>query len=120
MTRELQEHIKETIAHQRGQDYPCSNQIVGNIIVLQDSSRIEAFEQAYPHFICYRRAKDPRGRKYFDSITETIWQVIILSDNARGYRYYRAIIDSTIDDDVMRRIVIPCIVTYCCKVEFFD
>ncbi len=120
MTRELQERIKEMVASQKGQNYPCSNQIVGNIIVLRDSSRIEAFEQAFPRFICYRRSKVPQGNKYFDPCTETIWQTIIVSDSARGYRYYRAIVDSTIDDDAMRCIAMPSMATYCCKVEFFD
>lgn len=119
MTRYLQEMIKEDIAHQKGQNYPCSNQIVSNMIVLRDSSRIETFEQAYPHFICYRRTKLLSNCKYFDPYTETIWKVITLSDSARGYRYYRAIIDSTIDDDLMYLIAIPSMDGYCCKVEFF-
>ncbi len=120
MTRELQELIKETIAHQKGQKYPCSNQVVCNMIILRDSSRIDAFEQAYPHFICYRYAKDVRNRKYFDPYTETKWQVVTLTEHARGYRYYRAIIDSTIDDGIMHLIAMPQMALYCCKVDFFD
>lgn len=120
MTRELQEHIKERIAHQKGREYPCSNQVVCNMIILRNSDHIEAFERAYPHFICYRRTKDVRGRRYFDPYTETKWQVITLSENTRGYRYYRAIIDSTIDDGLMHLIAMPQMSGYCCKVDFFD
>lgn len=115
MTKYLQEEIKETIAHQIGQDFPCSNQTVLNGIILRESSRKEAFEQSYPHFI-------PTGTKsigYFDPYTDTYWKVVTLSDKMRGYRFYRAIVDSTIDDEPMLLMAWPCMTGYCCKVEFF-
>lgn len=115
MTRYLQENIKEAIAHQTGQDYPCSNQVVSNIIMLRNYSRATEFEQAYPHFI----ATGAKGRSYFDPITDTNWRVVIANERARGLRCYRVIIDSTIDDELVNLILLPSMSGYCCKVDFF-
>lgn len=120
ISKERQEHTKQWIQKQEGRPYPCSNQIVKNSIILRDSSRIVAFEQAYPHFICYRRTKSGWDNRYIDSRIEELWQVIVANENCRGYRHYKAIIDSTLDEEVFNIRIAPCMCGYCCSVEFFE
>lgn len=119
ISKEKQEHIKWWVSKQEGRPYPCSNQIVKKSIILRDSSRIAAFEQAYPHFVCYRRTRGWDTR-YINPRTEELWQVIIASENCRGYRHYKAIINSAIDEDIFNIVIAPCMSGYCCNVEFFD
>lgn len=118
INKELQEYIKEWISKQQGRKYPCSNQIVINSICLRDPSRVEVFEQIYPHFICYRRNKI-EGNRYINSRTEELWRVLFCRESIRGYRHYKVIIDSTIDEDVLGTLLLPCMTDYCCSVDFF-
>lgn len=118
--KELQERIKKQVAKQGGQSYPCSNQIVNRVIVLKDVSRIAAFEQAYPNFICYRHSKNGFDNRYIDCRTEELWRMIIASENQRGQRYYKAIIDTTIDKDRFDAIITPSMAHYTCEVDFFE
>lgn len=120
ISKERQEHIKEWVSKQEGRPYPCGNQVVKNTIILRDSSRIDAFEQAYPHFVCYRRTKGCWDTRYIDSRTEELWRVIVSSENFKGYRHYKTIIDSTIDEELFNVAISPCMIGYCCSVEFFD
>lgn len=120
ITGNLKNWIKKYVKKQKGQDHPCSNQIVKKVILLRDSSRIAAFEQAYPHFVCYRRNIYNENR-YIDPKTEELWITKPLSENLRGYRFYKVIIDSTIDNvDLLHNIVFGCMSHYCCDVEFFE
>lgn len=118
--KELQEQIKKQVAKQTGQSYPCSNQIVNNVIVLNDTSRIAVFEQAYPNFICYRHNKNGFDNRYIDCHTEELWRMIIANENHRGQRYYKAIIDATIDKDRFDTIIAPSMALYTCEVDFFE
>ena len=116
--KELQEYVKKKISKQEGQSYPCSNQIVTRSIILRDSKRIEAFEQAFPHFICkFRRGFYPIY--YIDSSTEELWIMLFAKESIRGYRHYKAIIDSSIDRDIFQTLISPYMSHYCCKVDFF-
>lgn len=118
--KKLQEQIKKHVAKQAGQSYPCSNQIVNRVIVLKDVSRIAAFEQAYPNFICYRHSKNGYDSRYIDSRTEELWRVVIANNDHRGIRYYKAIIDAGIDKEVFNTRIAPCLAHYTCEVNFFD
>lgn len=118
--KELQKRIKEQIAKQAGQSYPCSNQIVTRAIVLKNPSRIAIFEQAHPNFVCYRRSKNGYDSRYIDSHTEELWRVVIANDDYRGLRYYKAIIDVEIDKEVFDTRIAPCLAHYACEVNFFD
>lgn len=120
ISKERQEYIKQWVLEQEGRQYPYSNQIVKRTIILRDSSHIAAFEQAYPHFVCYRRSKNCWNNRYIDSRTEELWQVIVARESFRGYRYYKAIIDSTIDEDIFNTLISPRMDSYCCNVEFFN
>lgn len=119
ISKERQEYIKESISKQEGRKSPCSNQIVQNSIILRDSSRIEAFEQVYPQFVCYRYSKTCWDTRYINSRSEELWRVITANENCRGYRHYKAIIDSTIDEDIFNTRISPCLSGYCCDVDFF-
>ena len=121
ISKERQRHVKYWVSEQEGDPYPCSNQIVKRSIILRDLKRIEAFEQAYPHFVCYRRSKWCQDTRYIDSRTEELWTVITAHENnLRGHRHYKAIIDSTIDEDTFNVLIAPCMSHYCCSVEFFE
>lgn len=117
--KERQIWIQKQISQQKGQKYPCSNQIVGKFIILKNQNRLKAFEQAYPYFVCYRRSKDCQNNRYINSRTEELWKVIVANENSRGYRFYKAIIDSTIDEDMFNIRIFPYISHYCCDVQFF-
>ena len=46
--------------------------------------------------------------------------MIIASENQRGQRYYKAIIDTTIDKDRFDAIIAPSMAHYTCEVDFFE
>ena len=89
-------------------------------IILKNPSRIATFEQAHPNFVCYRRSKSGYDSRYIDSRTEELWRVVIANDNCRGLRYYKAIIDAEIDEEVFDARIAPCLAHYACGVDFFN
>lgn len=117
ISEKLQEETKQWVSEQEGSKYPCGNQIVGKYILLADKNRIKAFEQAYPRFVCYRRTIN--DSRYIDSRSEELWKINLNWEKGRGYRYHKAIIDSTIDEDKFKTIIRPYLCYYCCSVEFF-
>ncbi len=119
MIKELQDRLLK-LNNNKGQSYPCGNQIVANLIVLKEPNSIEYFERTHPNFVFYRRSKDTRNNEYINSRTKELWRVIILKDNTRGYRAHKAIIDSTIEDELMMTIGTLIFQSlYCCYIEFF-
>lgn len=118
--KETQQRVKEWVSKQIGQSYPSSNQIVTKAIVLKNPSRIAAFEQTHPNFVCYRRNKNGYDSRYIDSRTEELWRVVIANNNCRGVRCYKAIIDTEIDKEVFDTRIAPCLAHYTCEVNFFD
>lgn len=118
--KETQQRIKEYVSKQTGQSYPISNQVVTKAIVLKNPNRIAIFEQTHPNFVCYRRSKSGYDNRYIDSRTEELWRVVIASNNHRGIRYYKAIIDAGIDKEVFNTRIAPCLAHYACEVNFFD
>lgn len=118
--KELQERIKKQVAKQAEQSYPRSKQMVNNVIVLKDASRIAAFEQAHPNFICYRRNKNGFDNRYIDCHTEELWRTVIASEDHHGRRYHKAIIDTAIDKNRFKAIIAPCMVLQTYEVDFFE
>lgn len=103
--------------NQSGQNYPCSNQIVRNIIWVYH------FDQIVEDYLKSHNAiKAPRYNKYnrnYWIIDGEEWSVVRASNHARGYRAYKAIIDIRIPMDILQTIVIPCCNLYCCQMAYF-
>lgn len=90
------------------------NEVCG-FVILKNSDRIEAFEQAFPHFILYRSSKEKR--EYIDFYTGQIWRTLVYNKyNFLGRRIYKAIIDSSIDNE--EDLIVA--MALCFDVQFFD
>lgn len=96
--------------NREGKKTSGGNQVVANILWIQK------FDEKVKSFLDYHNADPSFGRVTIDGIS---YRIIVARDNALGYRTYQGIIDSRIDDDMMRDVVLPTMNLYCRKVEVF-
>ena len=114
MNIELAEKIVKTINSQKGQKYPCSNQIVicGFFGTLKD----------WDNF-CEKMPIKPRGRmKYEIRLTNgERWVYFSTSDNykCRGYRFYKVKVPYWIDEHFFTENIYCYMINYCCEIEFY-
>lgn len=105
-------HHAEYFNKQEGQRYPCSNQIVCCGVVTRDREkalRIMA-EKGATLLITSRH------RLIWELNSERwIWQ--FWSENSRGYRFYKIMIDDTITNKLFDYVIRPCCHLYCCSME---
>lgn len=109
------QHMQDMYKNTPRRKYPCSNQIVRNIIW------VSAFDDIVKNYLVSRGAKC-LCKSYTSPIYEIDgeqWIVIRASNNARGYRSYKSIIDSRIDIKQLYVIVNPSCNLYCCDVSYF-
>ena len=116
---EVQKRTVEKINGREGRKYPISNQIVKNILWLdQPDDRFFNFikERSTSDFLKKRKNTYDGAEIEIDGIIYIIKKTY---EHSRGYRSYRAIIDSHISEDAFRTLVYPSMGLYCCQVEFF-
>ena len=98
-----------------GCPYPCSNQIVSNIIVCEKNDEyLQDFLDAQLAIVIRTVNKKPK----IVNINGCRWTIVNCSDSARGYRAYRIWIDTRLDceNHVFLRHMMS---HYCCEVNFF-
>lgn len=96
------------------------NYLQTKAIILSSPRRRETFEMAYPHFECKSCTKNGYGDKYIDSFTGEEYKLITYPRDCRGHRFYKAIIDSTIDETSYKQDIAPYLSLFCCYIEFFN
>lgn len=114
MTKEQRKNISKSIKSQKGQKYPCSNQIVCCGYV--------SYEKDWKKF-CKRNKYFIKGKRK-DSIklkNNEIWRffnLISLKENMRGFRFYKIKIDKNINPDLFYHYIYPCCAHYCKKIKW--
>ncbi len=113
MNQEKLEHYKEYFNKQKGQKYPCSNQIVRCAIITDDRDKAINFMKD-KEIVKKLERKDYIA--WFLGNGEQ-WEWRKWSKNCRGYRFYKVIVDKNISNDIFDLLVLPCCVNYCCSME---
>ena len=114
MIKEQRKDISKHIKSQKGQKYPCGNQVVccGYFSYKEDW---EKFCKKNKYFIEYKR-KDSIKLK-----NNEIWRFFNLStlaENIRGFRFYKITIDKSINPDLFYNYIYPCCIHYCKKIKW--
>lgn len=108
-------YLKERLLkynNQIGQSYPCSNQVVCRGIVYSSLDKLNEFIKSKNG---YRNSR-LMGTYMIDGKR---WIAIPAEGNARGYRLYKAYIDNEIDDEIIKKCIMPIMSNYCCFCELF-
>lgn len=99
-----------------GCPYPCSNQIVSNIIVCyKNDEYLQNFLDMQRAAIIRTENKKPK----IVNIDNSHWTIVRCSDSARGYRSYRIWIDTRLELEENRAFLAHMMNHYCCEVNFF-
>ena len=104
--------ISDYFNNQKGQSFPCSNQIVLCGFVTDDNNKWKEFISQNKNNIVILREKEVQfknGEK---------WIRIPISESVRGFRYYKAKVDNNIDRKFLEQIILPCCTHYCCDFEW--
>ena len=112
MNRETLEYYANYFNRQEGRSVPCSNQVVVCAVVTQRLDRALK--------IMSDRGVKPviQSRSWVEwRIGNERWIWRYLDEYCRGYRFYKVIVEDSIDDFVFERIVRPCCDLYCCSFE---
>ena len=110
----IQNTIK-MINKQKGQQYPCSNQIVSKIIYVNKiDQKVENYLKSIGAEWVYRQKTEGAV-----ILNNEKWIVLSANQKNRGYRAYEAKIDKRIDDYAFSTFICGTLSSYCHKVEFF-
>lgn len=115
-TREYLEYYKKFYEKQKGQEYPCSNQTVRKILYcLKEDEKVLNYIKSLGG-VYNKRSYDrstfvlPNGEEYI---------ILKPSNNTRGYRAYKTIIDDRLPIENIQCFVLPYCSFYCCSLEIF-
>ncbi len=107
------EHYKKYFNKQKGNKYPCSNQIVRCAIVTHD--RDKAIDLMKDKEVVKKRERKDYISWFLDNGEQWVW--CRWGENCRGYRFYKVIVDINISDELFDLLVRPCCTNYCCSME---
>ena len=111
MNKEILKHYVEYFSSQKGQKYPCSNQIVVCAIITKNKDKAFSVMEKKGAII-KRHSPD-----YIEwELNNERWLWTNWNMNCRGYRFYKIIVDEDIDEDLFEytRIYSG---FYCCSME---
>lgn len=111
--QEYYNNCSDYFNNQKGQNYPCSNQIVTCAIFTDNQEKAIKIMKEH-NAIVTRQSKNEivwniNGERW-------IWKRTI-SDTCRGYRYYKVIIDKDFDYNIFHELIAPYCSFYCCSFE---
>lgn len=112
MDRKILEHYVECFNGQKGRAYPCSNQIVVCAIITIDKDKALSIMEERGAVIKWHNYN---GVEWELNNEKWIWRN--WSENCRGYRFYKIIVDENVDENVFRYLVLPYCAGYCCSLE---
>lgn len=111
--KEERDKISNWINNQKGQFYPCSNQVVCCGFVSDDNYKWHDFIEENKENI------EKLTKRDFILKNKERWVKIPISESVRGYRYYKIKVDRNIDDiNFLEQIILPCCANYCCELEW--
>ena len=101
---------------QKGQRYPCSNQIVTCIYITDNNQEVYEYLKKN-HIIPTKKTK--RYIEWQENNERWIWQSI--AENARGYRFYKVKISNNYNnEEMLQYVILPCCHSYCCSWEVME
>lgn len=108
---EVLKHYQEYFNSQEDRKY--TYRIVRCAVVTQD-------KETAINYMSNKNVKIVRTSKYMiewelDNGERWLW--LNWNDSARGYRFYKVAIDTSIDEEVFKCIILPCCANYCCSFE---
>lgn len=111
MDREILEHYVEYFNKQKGSPYPCSNQIVLCGVITKDKDKALYVMKENGAVI---------KRQSYNSIEWELnnerWLWTTWNNGARGYRFYKILIDENIDEELFFFARVRSSL-YCCSME---
>jgi hypothetical protein len=113
MNQEKLKYYKEYFNKQKGQKYPCSNQIVRCAIVTGDRDKAINFMKDKE---IVKKLERKNYIAWFLCNGEQ-WEWRKWNKNCRGHRFYKVVVDKNISDNIFDLLVLPCCVNYCCSME---
>ena len=113
LTIEEMNHISNAISKQKGQKYPCSNQIV-TCGFFASKEEWEKFCNINKHKIKYT-AKDCIG---FEDGEKWRWYPDYNTGSIRGFRFYKIKVSRDINKQVFLQGIYPCCAIYCKEIEW--
>lgn len=112
----MKKTIYDYFNQQKGQRYPCSNQIVTCIYITDNP------QEVYNYLNLNNINIIKRTKNYIEwqeNNERWIWRPI--KDNCRGYRFYKVKISKNYDDEKkIRELILPSCFHYCCSWEVME
>lgn len=113
MDKEVLEHYVEYFNKQKGQKYPCSNQIVVCGVITKDKDKVLSVMKEKGAVI----SKQSNYRNHIEwQLNNERWLWRNWNDGARGYRFYKILIDKDIDERLFHWAIAHAGL-YCCSME---
>ena len=113
MNVRLLEEYKAYFDSQRGQKYPCSNQVVLCGIVTNDRNKAIDFMKDK----VFMEKRERRNQIDWVLSNGERWTWRIWNEACKGYRFYKIVIDRNISDELFDILIHPCCGSYCCSME---
>ncbi len=111
MDKKILEHYADCFNKQEGRLYPCSNQIVICAIITKD--RDKALSVMEEKGAVIKR----QGYYYIEwELNNERWLWRTWNENARGYRFYKVLVDENVDENLFRFVTVYSS-SYCCSME---
>lgn len=112
--KEILEHYKNYFNNQKGQAYPCGNQIVTCAIITHDVELAERIMEEKGAISLRRFSHTERRWKLNNE--NWLWKLNMVNGQSRGYRFYKVIIDKNLSKEEIEKVIIFCNI-YCCSFE---
>ena len=98
-----------------GRKYGVSNQVVGRYIYVTkiDDYVINFLKNIDASIVV--RSKNQMVVK----IKDETYKVIVVTENSKGRRFYKAYLDNRLTDDIVEQLILPCMSLYCKEVKIF-
>ena len=116
MDKARMKYIEDYYSGQDGLKYPCSNQVVRNIIFVYS---FDDYVKTYMLKNKFQLVRTPNSNLgLYKDHEGNLWEMIKANPSCKGKRCYRAIIDQRIDEKVIEQVIMPMLYNYCCGVKF--
>lgn len=111
MDKKILEHYVEYFSKQEGRPYPCSNQIVVCAVITKDRDKALSVMEEKGAVI---KRQSYNGIEWELNNERWLWRV--WNENARGYRFYKVLVDENVDENLFRFVIVYSDL-YCCSME---
>lgn len=112
MSREELNYYIEYFKQQQGQNYPCSNQSVRCAIFTKNKIKALTFMKNKG---AIKKYETKNQIQWF--FNDELWEWRDWNMNLRGYRFYKVVVDESIEKEFFYHFVLPHCCNYCCSLE---